>query len=157
MGRLSIPDLITGCFLNNPPKGWWSRRVRPPRNITCQKFCSVFGCNLIKAIFFHPGAAGSFFIMLPSLFASFSGRALGWWGRSPYERVLLREGRTRMFPTDGENMSMGTSTYVKNLFFFFSSCFFFFFSWTVCPFPPFVFWIFLIRPIKKSFHGNMRT
>ncbi len=98
------------------------------------------------------------------MFLSTGQQDLMLWGRFPHkvgspEGGLHESGSLRVFPTDGEHTSMGTSTYLKqnNLIFFFPpffpSCFFL--NFPDLYLSSLYFWNFLIRPIKKSFHGNM--
>ncbi len=74
------------------------------------------------------------------------------------EGGLHNGGSLRVFPNNEEHMmSMGTSTYDKKSLLFLSSIlsFLFFLTFLICPLFSSCFLIFLIHPIKTSFHGNM--
>ncbi len=160
MGRLSIPDSITGCFLNNPPKA--SSQEFCLLTMTYQKFCSVSGGNLIKHIFSSRTMWGvSFFIMPPSLFASFSAFLEGHFvdGEVPMWVGSPEGGLYEDVPKWWRKHEYGNLHVCKNLFFFFlpffPSCLFWFFL--NCPFPPCVFEFSWSVPSKNLSIGNMRT
>ncbi len=67
-------------------------------------------------------------------------------------------GSLRAFPTDGEHTSMGISTYLTiSSLSFLHSFFLVFLNFSDLSLASLCFWIFMIHPITKSFHGNMGT